>query len=114
MITEHVTPNHTRTKLDESPGRGGKPKHDYYVNDVLVPSVTQILDTYNKPSLPWWGMTVGVEGVLRLRKAGFVTYTPSEIPIEKETEHVVDLLKSHRLTINHVKGEAARRGNVIH
>jgi hypothetical protein len=35
---------------------------------VDVPSVTTALGILEKPALPWWGMKVGVEGVLELRR----------------------------------------------
>ena len=38
-------------------------------------SVTQILGILDKPGLPWWGMTMGIEGVLELVKMGVISIT---------------------------------------
>ncbi len=40
-----------------------------------VSSVTQILGILDKPGLPWWGMTMGIEGVLELVKDGIISLT---------------------------------------
>lgn len=41
-------------------------------------SVTEILGILDKPGLPWWGMTMGVEGVLELVKDGIISLTEDD------------------------------------
>lgn len=86
-------------------------KHTYHVNGVQVPSVTQILGVLNKPALPWWGMRTGVEGVCQLRS--YEILGSLEIPWG-DPEGVVKMLTEHKLTVNHVKSQAATRGTSIH
>lgn len=79
-----VTPNGTAIKFET------KPYRRYFVRKgpltpmelasdkgwgKKVSSVTEILGILDKPALPWWGMTMGVEGVLGLVGDGLVTLT---------------------------------------
>lgn len=84
------------------------PEPRYYkVQGIRVPSVTEVLSVLHKPALTWWGMKVGVEGVLELaRQKEFDPLMPSE--------YVVDLLTSHKLTVNHVRDKAGTRGTSVH
>jgi hypothetical protein len=44
-----------------------------------VPSVTTVLGILDKPGLPWWGMKIGVEGVLELVRRGRLFQTFSQV-----------------------------------
>lgn len=83
------------------------PKRRYLLDGEVVPSVTQILGVLAKPALPWWGMTVGVDGLLHLKAQGV------EIPWD-DPEGACKLLTEHKLTVNHVKDAAATRGKSVH
>jgi hypothetical protein len=83
------------------------PKRRYLLDGEVVPSVTQILGVLNKAALPWWGMTVGVQGILALKAQG------SEIPWD-DAEGATKLLTEHKLTVNHVRDSAATRGKSVH
>ena len=98
---------------------------------IEVPSVTTVLEVLDKPALPWWGMEVGVEGLLYLHRNGLVRSvktqggslelaTPGILPdgstglVVAGQEQVVSLLKTHKLTTNHVKSSAGDRGQSAH
>jgi hypothetical protein len=81
---------------------------------VKVPSVSTILQVLDKPALPWWGMKIGVAGVLELvNKHGLR-------PEFSSVEEIVGvpgspgLLTAHKLTVNHVRDEAGDRGTTVH
>lgn len=108
-----------------------------------VVSVTTALEILDKPALPWWGMRVGVEGMIELVKRGMVvlTQTPEGEPALAAPEGWVPegaaakdcdplgfgavwqyarsdliepILTNQRLTVNHVKSEAGDRGTNVH
>lgn len=81
--------------------------HKYTVDGVPVPSVTQILGVLDKPALPWWGMTVGVQGVAQLRNLG------AEIPWA-DADGITKMLTEHKLTVNHVRDKGGARGSGAH
>jgi hypothetical protein len=110
---------------------------------VEVPSVTTVLGVLDKPALPWWGMKVGAEGVMKLHNLGLVksTVMPGGLQpvlacptiIERQgtngklvreldfdnwivagVEQLVTLLNMHKLTTNHVKRQAGDRGQAVH
>lgn len=83
------------------------PPRKYTVNGKVVPSVTQVLGCLAKDALPWWGMQVGVRGLLHLRNLGV------EIPWDDD-EGACKLLIEHKLTVNHVVRTAAVRGQGAH
>ena len=83
-----------------------KRDHSYRV-DGRPPSVTQILAVLNKPGLSWWGMTVGVQAVCELARAGV------EIPFD-DPAAVVELLRERRLTVAHTFRAAGERSASIH
>ncbi len=83
-MTVQVTPNGTAIKFET------KPYRRYFVRKgpctpleladdkgwgKKVSSVTEILGILDKPGLPWWGMTMGIEGVLELVKDGVISIT---------------------------------------
>ncbi len=121
-VTERVwegstTPSGTEIRFSPEPreyqikdfpyGGFAEDRHEW----VTVPSVTTILDVLNKPALPWWGMKVGVEGLLTLNAAGIVDVGSYD---ESNTDEIVSLLTQEKLTVNHVKGKAADRGTSVH
>lgn len=75
-----------------------------------VPSVSTILEVLEKGGLSWWGMKVGVAGLLELAHEydGFTDLDTMTV------DGVIDLLNHHKLTVNHVKGQAADRGTNVH
>lgn len=95
---------------------------------VEVPSVTTVLDVLSKDGLPWWGMKIGIEGVLKqYGVGGFITPTITPdggagalavwngTSYETATvENVVSLLTRQKLTVNHVRDQAGSRGNSVH
>ena len=83
------------------------PPRKYTVNGEVCPSVTQILGVLNKAALPWWGMTVGVQGVCELARAG-------EDLDWRDPEGIVGLLTATKRTVNHVRDSAATRGKSVH
>ena len=92
--------------------KDGKPRQNptrwYTVNGEVVPSVTQILDVLHKPALVWWGMQIGVQGCLVLMERGY------EFDDDNTAEDVVKLLTEHKLTVNHIRDQAATRGQSVH
>ena len=96
-----------------------------------VPSVTAVLGVLDKPALPWWGMKVGVEGVIVLHNLGLLRsivpqgstqqvlacaepILPGAGLVVAGMEQVVELLKKHQLTVNHVRDKAGDRGQAVH
>lgn len=99
-------------------------------------SVTSILGVLDKPALPWWGMEVGIEGVLQLVAQGELTLeqafgqdpgykyliTDPERELEimgneelmTDAKRIAKLLTAHKLTVNHVRDKAAVRGTTAH
>jgi hypothetical protein len=124
-VVRDVTPNGIVVEYESSP------KRLYRVNGVEVPSVTTVLGILNKPQLVWWGMQKGVQGVLDLFELGALGTAVDwgterehlcifdsanfELITHRATEaDVVDLLKSHKLTVNHRLDQAADRGVNVH
>jgi len=79
-----VSPNGTAVKFET------KPYRRYFVRKgpltaleladdkgwgKKVSSVTEILGILDKPGLPWWGMTIGIDGVLFLIAESVVSFT---------------------------------------
>lgn len=103
-----------------------RPKRKYTVDGEEVPSVSEILNILDKPGLPWWGMQVGVEGANELVKRGKLAYAQSTngelIPVVVKddvwapatTQDIIDLLTAEKITVNHVKDKAAKRGGNVH
>jgi hypothetical protein len=103
-------------------------KRGYQIDGEEAVSVTTILDCLNKPALPWWGMKVGVAGVLELVRTGHLaaaTHPIENVPTLAAVnpdgsgyvatmEAIVPMLTEHKLTTNHVRDKAATRGNNAH
>lgn len=91
-----------------------------------VPSVTTVLGVLDKPALPWWGMKVGVEGVISLFNMGILHRATAQsgqqvLATNTEdgmfaagTDEVISLLTRHALTVNHVRDKAGDRGTSVH
>jgi hypothetical protein len=83
-MTVQVSPNGTAIRFET------KPYRRYFVRKgpltaleladdkgwgKKVSSVTEILGILDKPGLPWWGMTIGIDGILGLLSQGIVALT---------------------------------------
>lgn len=106
------------------------PKRLYRVDGGEVPSVSTILEVLDKGGLSWWGMTIGVQGIAQLLERKCLAWDDErddpcfrhqtalsgmvEWEDVKSTEGLVELLKTHKLTVNHVKKDAADRGTNVH
>lgn len=100
---ETVTPNGTRIEFTT------KPYRHYKIDGEKVASVTQVLDIIDKPALKWWGMKIGVAGCIELAHRGVVDGIADADPAS-----LVSLLTQEKLTVNHVRREAADRGTRVH
>lgn len=115
--------------VEYSPGDGTKENPRWYkVNGEEVPSVTTVLDVLRKDGLSWWGMKVGVEGVLELFYRGRLTTVLNwkdgeQAPhiVEKDgvtneatSATIVSALTSEKLTVNHALNRAGDRGTNVH
>ena len=105
---ETITPNGTHVAFRT------KPHRHYLIDDVRVISVTQALSVIDKPALPWWGMRIGVEGTLALLDKGLVSSDATAAELVDGVNGEKGLLTKHRLTVNHVKRDAADRGTRVH
>lgn len=87
-----------------------KPYRHYKIDGVKVDaSASQVTDALDKPMLKWWGMKTGVAGVIELVRRDLVTDVGGS-----EMESLVALLTEQKLTVNHVRREAADRGSRAH
>ena len=111
--------------VEYSPGDGTKENPRWYkVNGVEVPSVTTVLDVLRKDGLSWWGMKVGVEGVLELFKRENLRSMldwQDGIPFLRTNdgdlatvENVTKMLTAEKLTVNHALTKAGDRGTNVH
>jgi hypothetical protein len=106
-----------------------KPKRLYRIDGVEVPSVTTVLDCLDKPGLSWWGMQVGVAGVLHLSlvpgglgELSSDVYSAAQqmrqydVPAKKNpiVKEITAKLTEHKKTVNHVRDEAGTRGQTVH
>jgi hypothetical protein len=73
----------------------------------VVPSVSTVLDILEKGGLSWWGMKVGVEGVIELGRR-------EKLALDETADEIVALLTAEKLTVNHVRDKAADRGTNVH
>ena len=97
----------------------------YRVNGTEVPSVTTVLDVLQKGGLPWWGMQVGIQGVIELFDMGLLTVltdfpdTTERLSIRGESQfadaaRIVQELTAQKLTVNHARDKAGDRGTTVH
>lgn len=82
--------------------------HRYTLGDRELTSVTTILDLVGKDALPWWGMTVGLGGLLQLIDLEGIQV------VDHPVDRLTALLTIHKLTVNHVRDKAGKRGTVAH
>jgi hypothetical protein len=106
-------------------GQSGVPD---FTDWLEVPSVTTVLGVLDKPALPWWGMRVGIEGVLAMHNMGLLASVSTLSEHQKVLayeggmgtwhaagiEKVEELLTKHKLTVNHVRDKAGDRGTAVH
>jgi hypothetical protein len=134
-VTETTTP--TAPEIPEAPAGGPlstaempagyrvdyfvEPTRKYEIDGVEVPSVTTILGCLDKPGLPWWGMDMGVQGVLRLmlehkyQIAEWAQRMQAEgLEADGMSESILKLLTEHKMTVNHVRDKAGDRGTRAH
>jgi hypothetical protein len=84
-----------------------------------IPSVTTILDCLEKPGLSWYGMTVGVAGVLELFDRKVISSWAGSQLVDAAggmvgPEDVVRFLTQEKLTVNHLLTKAGDRGTSVH
>lgn len=89
-----------------------EPRH-YKVNGVEVPSVTTVLQILHKPSLIWWGMKVGVEGLSTLYR-GSIDQQIALAMEDMDVDSLIGALTREKLTVNHVRDKAGTRGTSVH
>lgn len=132
-----VTPSGVKVFYSPSPKRHYKVRQISFSekDDIKdewweVPSVTTVLGVLEKKALPWWGMKVGIEGMLDLHRQGILR----EVPVGSQrvlavpgplgvgeaglvvagVDEVVAQLTSSKLTVNHVRDKAGDRGTAVH
>jgi hypothetical protein len=95
-------------------------KHRYTIDGQFVPSVTQIIKLQDPfEAGPWWGMRVGMAGLIDLMATGQLSYgmlqslDPDAIRSGAD-ETLEKLLTAGKLTVNHVKEERGDEGTAIH
>lgn len=106
-----------------------------------VESVTAILKVLDKPALPWWGMEIGIQGVLesvargslKVSQAGTeYAYEIDNTAADKKSaeyiakelggdpaklldmKRIAHLLTAEKLTVNHVRDAGGKRGTNAH
>jgi hypothetical protein len=69
-------------------------------------SVTEILGILDKPALPWWGMTIGVDGILHLLAIGIVTLTldGEDVHVEYNKPMIAELEEAKKKKTKSYKG----------
>lgn len=87
-----------------------KGKHKYFLDGEEYPSVTTIIKATVPKDLAWWGMTVGVEGVMVLFEKGH----GFRVREAQDPSEVTALLTEHKLTVNHQMRSGADRGLAVH
>lgn len=102
---------------------------------VEVPSVTTVLKVLDKPALPWWGMGIGVDGIIQLSQMGVarvaqdgklvvpeiskdekgkIVVSDAAVWVYATKENVIMHLTRMKLTVNHVLEDAGHRGVNVH
>lgn len=116
-VSEVTTPSGVHIYYQAGPKRLYKiagPDTDYRE----VPSVSEVKGILDKPGLPWWGMKVGVEGILELLDRGVIGADDcclvDQGGEETEADALVRYLTQEKLTVNHVKNQAGDRGTAVH
>ena len=86
----------------------GKHKYTHPETGDKLASATEILGILDKPALPWWGMTIGVQAVLTLVERHGVDV------LDLSYEQVMGLVVEEKLTVNHMKEKGAKKGREAH
>jgi hypothetical protein len=87
---------------------------------IEVDSVTNHFNNVDKPGLPWWGMRMGVQGVLDLLERGVLRIDGGNSELTDsaygsvEEPDIVRFLTQEKLTVNHQRDKAADRGTNVH
>lgn len=79
----------------------------YKIDGKPVPSVTEVLGILDK-HLGWWGMKIGAEGVASLLQGR------DALGVENLCADPVGELTRAKLTVNHQRDSAAKRGSIVH
>lgn len=83
-------------------------KYTHPETGAELDGATTVLGVLDKPALPWWGMKVGVQGLLTLvEKEGIEV-------VDLDADEIVQLLTKHKLTVNHLKDKGAEKGRTAH
>lgn len=110
-----VTPSGIEVLYSWAPRRLYRVRHPKYLAAAEwteCPSVTTVLGVLDKSGpLTWWAQGVAVDGVRELFARGEM----DSIGLQQvATKEIVDLLVTHRLSVNHIKNSAADRGVNVH
>lgn len=112
--TQVVTPSGMTIEYE------AQPKRRYLIDGDEVGSVTTILKCLDKPALSWWGMCVGINALLELRNLG-VFDLDAALAVRGETPWyefakviASGVVSDNKLSVNHVRDEAADRGQSVH
>lgn len=86
-------------------------RHRYKIDGEPVPGVTSILKLVIDSSGPmsWWGMRIGLQGVLAL-----ATRYPDEEILLNTAEQLEKFIVREKLSTNHVRDQAGARGKGVH
>ena len=79
---------------------------------IEVPSITEVLKCLPNDALAWWGMGVGIEGMLELYRMDPIGHTACLVDCPQE--FFVQQLKQQKLTVNDNLNKASDRGNNVH
>ncbi len=105
-------------KIDSSDAIAEEQTSDWVEVDFSMSAVADCL----AKELTWWGMQIGLQGVAKLIEDKFIVPTADgRIAVMAETqweiptrENLEDRIKRQKLTTNHVKELAGKRGNSVH
>lgn len=85
------------------------------VNGLPIVSVTtvtkEIGDTFGQGA--WWGMTVGLSAYPKLDRLEWQA-DPDHQGLPNDPSMLASLATKHKLTVNHVRDDAAKRGTDVH
>lgn len=75
-----------------------------------LPSVTTIIGNTVPKELTWYGMKVGIQGMLSIPSADYISVVKAADPVERALE----ILKARKLTTYHKMNKAAQLGRLVH
>jgi hypothetical protein len=140
------TPSGIEVAYQEKPKRGYRVRAPLAVTSAIdskdqdeygpwqdVVSVTTALNVIHKPALTWWGMQIGIDGVVALVDRGLMQVCQTQegglalatlrlndqgkrawLAASGDRKFTEDLLTQEKLTTNHVRDKAGDRGNSVH